>query len=140
MKYSFHAYGHPNILGTHKTTLEFTKDEKLSLKGDCIICVKADFELKKLKELIQNSKSKKISITIETPDRRIKETINAELNPGFSSAHELVIRKTDFLSERTFALRADKAAFDLSDGLIDYLKEKNAKIDVILESYDEIKC
>ena len=45
MIYKFNAYGHPNILGTHKTTFEFTKDNELTLNGDCIVGVKADFEL-----------------------------------------------------------------------------------------------
>ena len=31
MIYKFSAYGHPNILGTHKTTLEFTKDEAVQI-------------------------------------------------------------------------------------------------------------
>jgi hypothetical protein len=33
------AQGHENILATHKTTLEFTKDKRLSKKGDCIVAV-----------------------------------------------------------------------------------------------------
>ena len=36
------AQGHENILGTHKTTLEFTKDKHLTKKGDCIVAVAAD--------------------------------------------------------------------------------------------------
>ena len=45
MSYSFTAYGHKNILATHKTTIEFTKDKELSLKGNCIVGVRADFDL-----------------------------------------------------------------------------------------------
>ena len=59
MIYKFHAYGHPNILGTHKTTLEFTKDEDLTSNGNCIIGVKADFELSRLKEFIEKNGNKK---------------------------------------------------------------------------------
>src|SRR3989344_1528749 len=100
MLYKFHAYGHPNILGTHKTTLEFTKDEELTLNGDCIIGTKADFELSKLNEFIKNANNKKITITIETADKKIKEMVTAELNPNFNDDNELVIRKTEFVSER----------------------------------------
>ena len=53
MEYSFNCYGHENITARHKTTLEFTKDRDLSLKGDCIIGVKADFSLPQLKNLIK---------------------------------------------------------------------------------------
>jgi len=136
MQYKFHAYGHQNILGTHKATLEFTKDEEVSLKGDCIVGVNADFELKDLKEFIKGRESKKVSITIETSDRKIKESIAAEMNPEFNSSHELVIRKTDFISERTLAIRANKAAFELNKELIGFLKEKRSKINVIIENKD----
>ncbi len=135
------AYGHPNILGTHKTTLEFTKDEELTQKGDCIVGVKADFELDKLKDFIKKSNNKKITITIEAmPNRnceKIKEMVYAEVNSGFSDSKEFVIRKTDFVSGRTFAIKSNKAAFELNRKLIDFLKEKNDKISVIIENNEE---
>ena len=57
MIYKFSAYGHENILGTNKKTFEFTKDRDLSLKGDCIVGVNADFDLEKLKEFIKQNKN-----------------------------------------------------------------------------------
>ncbi|MBI4452779.1 DUF371 domain-containing protein [Candidatus Woesearchaeota archaeon] len=136
MQYKFRAYGHPNILGTHKTTLEFTKDDELSLKGGCIVGVKADFNLNKIKGFIKKMPNKKITITIEVIDeenKRVKEKISAELNPGFNDDKELVIRKTDFMSERTLAIKADKAAFELNRGLIESLKQKKVVIAVVFE-------
>lgn len=131
----FFAYGHPNILGTHKTTLEFTKDREISLKGDCIVGVKADFDFKKLRKFIKKCKSNKIKIIIskKLKNKKISETINAEINPEFNSNKELVIRKTGFVSERTFAINADKAAFDLDRSLTKLLKERGSKIDVTIE-------
>ena len=132
IQYKFFAYGHPNILATHKTTLEFTKDKEVSLKGDCIVGVNADFELSKLKNFIKKSKINNITITIKS--NNIKETINAQINPSFNSSKEFVIRKTNFVSERTFAINADKAAFDLNRGLIRFLKGKENKIKVVIEN------
>ena len=136
MSYKFNAYGHTNILATHKTTLEFTKDENVSLKGDCIVGVNADFELKKIKKFIQKLKNKNITITIKAilTSTKIQEKISAEINPNFNDDVELVIRKTDFVSERTFATSSNKAAFDLNRDLIRFLKEKNSKISVIIEN------
>lgn len=132
MQYKFHIYGHPNILATHKTTLEFTKDVEVTLRGDCIVGVKADFELSKLKELIKKAGiNKKITITISTS--KIKETIDAELNPNFSNNHEMVIRKTDFVSERTFAVKADKSAFELSRELVKDMKNNETRVSVVIE-------
>ena len=130
MIYKFNAYGHHNILAKHKTTLEFTKDSELTLKGDCIVGVEADFELNELKSLIKKTDNKKITITISAS--KIKETVNAELNPNFNSNHELVIRKTDFVSERTFAVKADKSSFELSRELVKEMKNSETRVSVAI--------
>ena len=139
MIYKFKAYGHPNILGTHKATLEFTKDDALSLKGDCIVGVKADFKLNKLKEFIKASSNKKVTITIQAISKdkkhqKIKEEVSAELNANFNDSKEFVIRKTNFVSERTFAISSNKAALGLNRDLIQFLKEKSSKIGVIIKN------
>ena len=79
MKYSFTCCGHENITCRHKTTLEFTKDSDLSIKGDCIIGVKADFSIKEVKRFIESlGNNKKITITIETLDYNNKEYDNRD--------------------------------------------------------------
>lgn len=134
MKYSFTCIGNKNITSKHKNTLEFTKDSKVSLKGDCIVGVKADFSLKKLKKYIKSVKNnKKIIIVIETMNNNIGERINAQINPSFNSDKEMVIRKSDFISDRTFAIKADKAAVDLNRELIDTLTNNKKKFRVILD-------
>ena len=137
MKYSFDCCGHKNITAKHKTTLEFTKDKELSLKGDCIIGVNSDFSLASLKKFIDKSDNKKISITIKTINKKnpITERVNAQVNSIFRSGNEIVIRKTDFVSERTFAVKADKSAFDLNRDLVEFLKERKNKIKVIIKGY-----
>ena len=139
MIYKFTACGHSNILGTHKTTLEFTKDENVSLRGDCIIGVKAEFDLEKLKEFIKQNESKKIAIKIQTisknkKNKEIQEIIFAEINPNFHDNTEFVIRKTNFISERTFAINSNKAAFELKRDLIRHLGKNENKISVIIEN------
>ena len=133
MIYKFIAHGHPNILATHKTTLEFTKDDEVSLKGDCIVGVKADFDLEKIRGFIRHSKNKNIEITI-TANKNIQDKINAEANTNFSSKKEFVIRKTNFFSERTFAIKANKAAFELNRSLIGFLKKRENKITINIKT------
>lgn len=156
MTYSFTCHGHENITCKHKTTLEFTKDEDLSLKGDCIVGVKADFQLNKIKEFIKSlGNNRKITIIIKTMktddnknynekninknnnynNKKIIEKINAEINPNFNSDKEMVIRKSDFIDKRTFAIKADKAACELNVKLINFLKDKNAVIGICLEKH-----
>lgn len=65
---------------------------------------------------------------------KIKETVFAELNPSFNDDKEFVIRKTDFVSERTFAISSNKAASDLNRDLIRFLKEKDNKIAITIKN------
>ncbi len=149
MKYSFTCYGHDNITAKHKTTLEFTKDKDIELEGDCIVGVRADFSLVQLKKFIKSlGNNKKITIIIKTmnnscnnkninniikdkdDNNKIIEKIRAEINPNFNSDKEMVIRKTDFISERTFATRADKAASEFSERLVNILKSSESMLTV----------
>lgn len=123
----FTAYGHPNITAKHNTTIEFTKDKEVSLDGDCIVGVNADFSLSELEKI----KNKKIKIIIKADE--LEEEINAEINPDFNDDREMVIRKTDFVSKRTFAINADKAAVDLRRELVELLKDKKNKIKIIIQ-------
>ena len=132
MKYTFYAYGHENILGTHKNTLEFTKDSSLTKKGDCIIGINSDFDFSEIKKLLLASKSKKMKLSVKWSNG--SEEVNFDANKNFESNHEIVIRKTNFLSERTLGINADKSSFELKRGLMNFLKRKEAKIEVIIES------
>ena len=134
MEYSFTCNGHQNITSKHKTTLEFTKDKEVNLEGDCIIVVSADFNLDSIKKFINEKPNKDITIIIQIikSNKKIIEKIKAEINPDFNSEKEMVIRKTDFISERTLAIRADKAACDLSKELLSWLKNPE-RFKIILE-------
>ncbi|MAG72173.1 MAG: hypothetical protein CL471_18065 [Acidobacteria bacterium] len=148
MKYSFNCYGHKNITAKHKTTLEFTKDENVSLKGECIVGVRADFKLSSLKKFIENKsnykkkqlKNKainkktigKIPIKIIIRIKNIEEKINGFLNADFNDSREIVIRKSDFISERTLIIKADKGACDLNRNYVEFLKQEKIKIKVTI--------
>jgi hypothetical protein len=129
------AQGHKNILATHKTTLEFTKDQHLSKKGDCIVAVAADKAFADLsaefKEKLRNTHEKLI-IIIEAGE--IFEQVNAQGSPQLILAHptDMVIRKSDYVCSRTLAVRADKAACDLSRDLAEKLKNPKQKVKITL--------
>jgi hypothetical protein len=126
----FTAYGHPNITSTHPKTFEFTRDEELTLKGDCIIGVKADYRLEDLGEILKNER---LRMTIKIGNKTI--VVMGKVNNGFSSGEEMVLRRTEFLSERTLAVRADKAAIDFLC-VLERLKDPGQKIFVEIEGID----
>ena len=131
MKYTFTARGHPNVLATHKTTLEITKGNELTKKGDCVVAVAADFSLQKIKELIGKCGNDKIKIIIVADG--IKEEVTAAVNKEFSSDHEIVLRKGNFISERTLGIHADKAAAGLDRKLVERLKNEKTAVSVTVE-------
>lgn len=131
MKYTFSAKGHPNILATHKSTLEITKDADISEKGDCIIAVAADFSFDEIKEIINSCKDGKIKLTITVAG--ITEAVVANANRDFCSNHEIVFRTGSFLSERTLGTRADKAAAGLSRELAEKLRSSGSHVSVTIQ-------
>ena len=130
------GYGHENILATHKTTLEFTKDTHLSKKGDCIVTVAADKALADLSAEFKEKLRKphaKLTLTIEAGG--IIEQVNAHGSPQLILTHptDMVIRKSDYVCNRTLAVHADKAAQDLSRDFVEKLKNPKQKVKITLE-------
>ena len=133
MKYTFTAHGHQNILATHKTTLEITKDSELTKSGDCIVAVRADFSLQQLQRIIGScGDGGKISLLIECAG--IKEEIIAVVNRDFSSESEIVLRKGSFISERTIGIQADRAACDIGRKLVGKLKSPTSIVSVTVSN------
>lgn len=122
----FFCFGHTNLLATHKTTLEFTRDCELTLKGDCIVGVNSDFSV--TDELAELLGCDSLKIIINTGE--LREIVRAVPNRGFCDPREIVIRKSDFVSDRTLAILADKAAGDLDRAMIELMKSPKQKMEV----------
>ena len=127
------ASGHENIEATHPTTLEITKEKRLSRRGDCIVAVGADMSLADLSGEFKESLRKpnaKLTLTIEV--NGITEQINAHGSPNLILTHpsDMVVRKSSYVDDRTLAVNADKAARDLSRELVEKLRKpkQNARI------------
>jgi len=120
------AYGHPNIKATHKTTFEVTKDTYLTPKGDCIIGIKADKALSDLSDELKNALKRRdaiVKLKLKVDD--IEDEVTAYGNPRLilSSKKDAVVRKSDYICERTLAIKADKAAMDIDRRLVEKLRK-----------------
>jgi len=129
------GYGHENIQATHKTTFEITKEAQLSRRGDCIIAVSAnktmtDFS-SDFKENLHKEKAK-IMILIEAGDAA--EVVNVFGSPRLILTHrtDMVVRKSNYICNRTLAIQADKAACDLSRKLAEKLRNPKQKVKITL--------
>lgn len=131
------ACGHINVTARHRTTLEFTKEDHLTPQGDCIVAICADKGFPdfspEFKAALKNEKTRLIMrLTCEGLEERI--TAYGHPNLTFTSPHEMVVRKSDYVCGRTLAIRADKAACDLNRSLVKKIHEgKPVTIELSLE-------
>ena len=125
------ARGHQNIQSTHRTTIAVTKNSNLTKNGDCFIAVNATKCAEDLDSRFKNAVRKDgalITIMIEADDK--KEVVRALGSPNlsFTNTFDFVVRKSNFMCGRTIAIRADKAANDLSRKLVEKLQNPNQKV------------
>jgi len=130
-----YARGHKNVQSTNKTTFEITKETHLTKRGDCIIAVdatKGTADLSPKFKTVAQSQHARITIKIEIDGE--KETVTAWGNPKLLFTHptDLVVRKSDFVCGRTLAIRANKAACDLSGKLVEKLRNSDQKVKITL--------
>ncbi|MGD0978312.1 MAG: DUF371 domain-containing protein [Candidatus Bathyarchaeia archaeon] len=129
------AKGHRNILAIHPTTLEFTKEDDLSRRGDCVIAVSADKAMLDLSvEFKERLLEENARLTILIEAGGIVETVNAYGSVHLTLVHptEMVVRKSNYICSRTLAIKADKASADLSRDLIEKLKNPAQKVKITL--------
>lgn len=133
----FYAKGHRNIRATHRTTFEVTKEAHLTLKGDCIIGVASEKACSDLGEDLKRLlRSEGARVTIKLTSKGKSDIIHAYGSRGLTltSQESLVVRKSSFIDGRTLAIRADKAAKDLSPLLIEELRRGNPlKIEILVD-------
>lgn len=140
VKVIFSARGHRNVLATHKTTFEVTKEMVLSKRGDCIVAVESTKAAADLPDEFKEAarvEGAQISVTIEAGE--LKETVKARGSPQLQFTHptDLVIRKSDYVCGRTLAIKADKASIDFSRELVEKLKDpkQTVKVTLTVEGY-----
>ena len=127
--------GHENIEATHRTTFEFTKNQHLSKKGTCIVAVAIDKNLvnlsSKFKENLRK-KNSKLEILIEAGGT--VERIRAQGFPKLLLSHstDIVVRTSNFVSDRTLAINANKAANDLSRVFVEKLRSSEQEVKITL--------
>ena len=129
------GFGHENILATHKTTVEFTKDAHLSKKGDCIIAVCADKSVADLSPKFRaNLRKPYARLMIRIESGGVVDLVQAYGVQQLILSHptDMVIRKSGYVCSRTLAVRANKAAADLSRALVDKLRNPRQRVKITL--------
>lgn len=121
-------FGHKNILSTHPRTLEITKEENLTLNGDCIIGVRANKACYDIRvDLKEKLKSKNIYIEFELIVEPYSVSFSGKGNSGLllTDKHDIVLRKSKFVCGRTICINSSIAAIDIPRQIVDLLKDPN---------------
>lgn len=131
------AYGHPNVRATHKTTFEITKEPHLTLRGDCVLAVKASKGAADLnsqfKETVMKPHSK-ITVILKAGKRMEIAVGSGHLHITLRHPTDLVARKSNFVCDRTLMVSSNKAACDFSRNFVRALQNPNQKVTVILKA------
>ncbi len=133
--------GHPNVLGTHKTTLEITKDTELTLNGNCILGIGIQSPGFLLSPRLKTMLKLHRQVTIELECDGIKDSFKGWGDPSLilTHPHDLVFRKSEFIDERTILIRCDKSVNDIDRKLIERMKNPNSILSLTFEIYDGSK-
>ena len=132
---TFRARGHSNVKSSHSTTVMVTKETDLTPRGDCVMVVGAEKGLMdldpRLKDAMRRSDAK-IKLVIEVGGLLFEVT--GEGDPGLILSHptDMVTRKSRYICDRTIMIRADKAACDANEDLIDLLRDEKRRVNVAL--------
>jgi len=129
------AYGHENILCTHTTTIEITKEKNLTKKGNCIIginaskgCIDLNPDLKKkIKE------ENKIKITLKLEDLQDSFFGFGSKELRLLDKKDMVFRKSNFICDRTVLINCTKSSKEINRELIENLKIPGKKLSIIFE-------
>ncbi len=118
--------GHRNVRAEHQTTLEVTKDEFLTPRGDCIVGIassKGALEIDEcVKEVLREGGKLLAILVVENGlfDYVVAEGSNSMT---FSNDQKIIIRRSTYVDGSTIGIRASKAAKDIRRDLIESLKQ-----------------
>ncbi|MFW9960418.1 MAG: DUF371 domain-containing protein [Candidatus Thorarchaeota archaeon] len=137
---TFKAFGHENVVGEHKTTVEITSENFLTRRGTCIIGIRATQTLADLDSTIKklaSSETTKIVLVMEVNGivERVAGTGGPDLT--YSDSISMVARTSSYQCGRTLMIHADKAASDLSKDFIYSLKDNRVVINCELQFIDQ---
>jgi hypothetical protein len=123
-------YGHPNVQSLHARTIEITRDERLTPRGDCIIGIRSNKACADLSERIKRrltSDESIVNIEIAVGSQSFAITGIGDHRLTLSSRHDIVVRKTNFVCPRTMSIRCDKASNDIPRKIVRLLQDSDAR-------------
>jgi hypothetical protein len=120
----FVVKGHKNVLSTHKTTLEFTNDSELTVRGTCILGLQSPIGCLNLKDTTKKELQGDNKFLVKIfADSEFDEFIGYG-HPNLTLIHpyDMVFRKSTFICDRTIMIACNKAASDVKRTIVKLLQ------------------
>ncbi|MDG7008158.1 MAG: DUF371 domain-containing protein [Nitrososphaerota archaeon] len=117
--------GHPMVRSSHPTTIELTTEGYLTENGECIIGVGAAKGCAGLSDAVKERlQTEGSTVTLRVVVGALSFQFRAQGDPrlALSDPHDMVVRKSDYVSGRTLAVRADASSRDLPREMVRLLK------------------
>jgi uncharacterized protein len=121
----FSVDGHKNLKSTHKSTLEFTNDSQLTLRGTCILGMNSPKSCLNLKEDTKQflRGGHKFLVRL-TSNGHTDEFIGfGHPNLLLTHPHDIVFRKSTYICDRTIMIACTKAAIDINRQIVSLLQD-----------------
>lgn len=118
-------HGHPLVSASHPTTIEITTEDRLTKEGDCIVGVSADRGCAGLDSAVKDrirAGSSHVLLRLVVGSDSFEVKARGDPRLSLTHPHDIVVRKSDFVSDRTIAVRADAASRDIPRRMIAALR------------------
>jgi len=133
---TFYAEGDRKISARHPTTLEITKDEVKTRKGDCIVATRATLGLSELPQEMKEALRRdgtEVALWIESDGICDVVRGRGSARLTLESESEMVARKSGYVCGRTLMVYSDKSASELRRDLVERIARDGAKIRLTIE-------
>lgn len=120
------ARGHVNVSATHRNTIEVTRDDYVTRRGDCIIACCADKAASDLLSIKRVLASHDVSMVIMVIVAGSSMEVVVGLGVRWlklSDAGRIVARRSGYIDGSTVMIAANKAAKDLGRDLVNKARD-----------------
>ncbi len=114
--FTVHFKGHPNVRATNRMTLEVTREDFLTLGGDCIIGIKADsgclgLDARAKSYMMREGSKLRFALMVNGSVFEFSASGSSALT--LTHPTSMVVRRSTYTCPRTLAVRSSAAAWDV---------------------------
>jgi hypothetical protein len=114
------------VTSAHPTTIEVTTEDHLTPRGDCIVGVGSSSGCAQLDEKVKEGlrrKGSRVTVRLVVGSHAFRVKAEGDPRLELSDPSDIVIRRSDFVSDRTLAVHADAAARDIPREMVRLLRD-----------------